>query len=122
MSIKIKSGSTEEFFSRGKAIAKDLDAGKPVKGGVTLTFEKADDMARMLTVARIRLVKAIRENPGTYKTIARAVHRQPAAVAKDIQLLKNAGIVRVYKVKNPKHGYMNFVEPVSEEVRLEAVI
>jgi hypothetical protein len=43
-------------------------------------------------------------------------------VAKDILLLKNAGIVRVYKVKNPKHGNMNFVEPVSKEVRLEAVI
>jgi len=56
-------------------------------------------MARMLTVSRIRLVKAIRENPGTYKTIASAVHRRPAAVAKDILPLKNAGIVRVYKVK-----------------------
>ena len=122
MSIKIKTGTAEEFFSRGKAIAKDIDAGKPIEGGVTLSFEKADDMARMLTVARIRLVKAIRENPGTYKSIARAVHRRPAAVAKDILLLKNAGIVRVYKVKNPKHGNMNFVEPVSKEVRLEAVI
>ena len=101
MSIKIKTGTTEEFFSRGRVIAKDIGAGKSIKGEVILTFEKADDMARMLTVARIRLVKAIRENPGTYKTIARAVHRRPAAVAKDILLLKKYQLnkIKIYQHK-----------------------
>jgi predicted transcriptional regulator len=122
MNITVKTGTLDDFFARGRAIARDLDAGKKIKGRVTLTFEKADDMVRMLTAARIRLVQAIRENPGTYKTIARAVHRRPAAVAKDILVLKKAGIVRVYKVKNPNHGTMNYVEPVSKEVKLEAVI
>ena len=109
MSVNIKTGTTEEFFLRGKAIAKNLDAGKPVEGGVTLTFEKADDMARMLTVARIRLVKAIRENPGTYKSIARAVHRRPAAVAKDILLLKNAGIVPLSLGYKQSHYLLRFI-------------
>ncbi len=122
MSITVKTGTTEEFFTRGRAIAKHIDAAKPVKGRVTLTFENADDLAQVLTVTRIRLVKAIRENPGTYKSIARMVHRRPEAVAKDIQVLQGVGIVHVYKVKNPSHGTMNYVEPVGKEVKLQAVI
>ena len=122
MRITVKTGSTDDFFTRGKEIAKDLDAGKPIKGRVTLTFEKADDLAQILTIPRIRLVQAIRENPGTYKSIARIVRRRPEAVAKDVHVLKKAGIVRVYKIKNPRHGTMNFVEPVGKAVKLEAVI
>lgn len=122
MSITIKTGTADEFFSRARATAKVLDAGKSVKGGVTISFEKPEEMLRFLSERRLKLLRAVRNRPGSIKELASSVHRKPDAVAKDLRLLNEAGLIVIRKVPNAKHGTMNYIEPVSDEVRLEAVV
>lgn len=119
---ELKSSTIKEFFHRARATAEALDEGKPIKAGITITFEDPEDFARFMSRERLRIVRFIREHPGSVKEIARGVRRKPDAVAKDISILHKAGLVRVCKVKNPRHGLMNYVEPVADRVTLETVI
>ncbi len=122
MSITIKTSTTIDFFRRARATAKALDAGKQITGGITISFAKPEEMLRFMTERRIRLLRAVRKHPGSIKDLASSVHRKPDAVAKDLRLLKEAGLVMIRKVPNSKHGTMNFIEPVGDEVKLEAVV
>ena len=119
---EIKSGTIKGFLRRARAAARALDAGEPLEAGITITFENPDDFARFVSRERLRIVRFVRKNPGSVKEIARGVRRTPEAVAKDIRILREAGLVRVRKIKNPKHGIMNYIEPIADSVRLETVI
>jgi len=44
MSITIKTSTTKDFFRRARATAKALDAGKPIAGGITISFAKPEEM------------------------------------------------------------------------------
>jgi len=122
MSIMIKTGTATEFFRRAGAAAKALDEGKPVKDGITISFERPEEMLRFMSARRLRLLRAVRKQPGSIKELALSVHRKPDAVAKDLRLLSDAGLVMIRKIPNTKHGTMNYVEPVGDEVKLEAVV
>ena len=51
-----KIGTTEEYFARGREIARQIDAGEPLTPEFTLTFEDAADMFAVMTPARVEQI------------------------------------------------------------------
>ncbi len=122
MCITVTNATADEFFRRGLKLAKAVDAGERIEPSITISFESADEFALLLSEKRTRLVTVVRDNPGTVNEIAARVHRSRDAVAKDIYVLTNAGILKIFKIMNPKHGEMNIIKPATKKVRLVAEI
>ena len=117
----IGTATADEFFKRGREMAKALDAGRPVASALRITFERPEDLARFLSPKRLELFRAVRERAGTIGDFSLRLTRSRGSLSKDLRLLEAAGLVTMTKVENPRHGRMKLIEPVSRgEVLLEA--
>ncbi len=65
MKRTIKVANTEEFFKRGKSIAKLADQGKPIPRERIIAFEDPEDLARLITTAKLVLFREVKECPGS---------------------------------------------------------
>lgn len=70
MKTVIKTGSVEDFFKRGRATARLADHGKAIPAERVIAYEDPEDLARILTAAKIALFRAIKERPGSITDIA----------------------------------------------------
>lgn len=102
MHIKIE--STHEFFSRGKAIASLADKGLLKKESKIVSFEHAEDLAKVVSAAKIDLFRTIRLKSGSISEIAQRLKRDRSAVKRDIDVLQSIGLVELHTLKNAGHG------------------
>lgn len=111
------------FFERGKVLAKLADAGKPIPRKHIINFESAEELLAILTKARRELMALLRKGDASVTEITHTLHRDRAAVAKDIKLLEQYGLVKVNKETNPGHGHHTIVHAISKRpIQLTAVI
>lgn len=123
--FSVKTESREDFFSRGKHLAKLLDKGESFASQRIISFEDPKDLVKFLTMTRLALVAAIRKKPDSISRLAHKLHRSRSAIDKDIQLLETIGIVESEYVINPGHGRHRIIKVAdSRPIRLcvEAVI
>ena len=78
----------EIFFSRMRANARRLDRGEPLTPAVTLSFEDPSDLLKVLTPARLRLLRQVRAKAMALSALAAALSRDHSAVRKDVALLE----------------------------------
>lgn len=121
MKTVIRTGSVEGFFKRGREVARLADQGKPLPAERVIAYEDPEDLARLVTVAKIALFRAIKEGPGSITEIAARVNRDRSAVKRDIDDLELAGLVCVEEKTHPGHGRLKEVRATAERVVLEAV-
>src|SRR5690348_3922204 len=100
----VKTESIDDFFARGKRIAKQLDQNKSIASERIISFEDPKDLIKFLTEAKLMLLAAIRKKPDSISSLAHKLHRSRSAIDKDIQLLESVGIVESEYVINPGHG------------------
>ena len=122
MKTIIKTGSVEGFFKRGRAIARLADQGKPITAERVISYENPEELARILTTAKIALFRAIKKQPGSITDIAARVNRDRSAVKRDIDDLEHAGLVWVEEKTHPGHGRLKEVRAAASKVVLEAVL
>lgn len=120
--FKIRTGPVDDFFKRGKAIAKKADAGEALKEEATLTFEDPDDVLELLTPARLKVFREVKDAPGSIQDVASRLHRHRAAVSRDIDQLQKAGLIKVSVIPSPGHGQKKWLEAAAKSFRLEALI
>jgi predicted transcriptional regulator len=89
---------------------------------ITLSFEKASDLVRVLSVERIRLLKAARQQPAGISELARRLKRDPRAVSRDVDLLEQFKLLKTSYEANLGHGRRRIVEPLAAKLRLVAII
>jgi predicted transcriptional regulator len=118
----IKRGNVEGFFKRGREIAKLVDQVQPTPAERTIAYEDPEDLARILTTAKIALFRAIKAHPGSITDIAARLKRDRSAVKRDIDDLEHAGLVSVEERPHPGHGRFTEVRAAADRVVLEAVI
>jgi len=121
MKTVIRTDSVEGFFKRGRELARLADQGKPLPAERVIAYEDPEDLARLVTVAKIALFRAIKERPGSITEIAARVNRDRSAVKRDIDDLEMAGLVYVEEKTHPGHGRLKEVRATAERVVLEAV-
>ena len=118
----VRVGTAREFFERGRRYAKRVRAGGRLPESRLITFEDPADMMRILSPAKLRLLRAVKAHPGSIGSLASRLGRDRSAVTREVAQLQRFGLVRVAEAVLPGHGRMKKVSAVAGEIRLEAFI
>lgn len=118
MRTTIKIASPDEFFKKGKEIARLADQGKPIQPERIIAFENPEDLARIITTAKLILLREVKACPGSITNLSQRLHRDRSAVKRDIDELEKIGLVDVEEKPFPGHGRIKEVRAVSEQVLL----
>ncbi len=118
MKTIVKVGGPDEFFKHGREIAKLADQGKSIPCERVISFENPDDMAKLITSAKLSLFREIRLHPGSIQEISDRLHRDRSAVRRDIIDLEKAGLLEIEDIPFPGHGRKKEVRAIAEQVLL----
>jgi predicted transcriptional regulator len=121
MKTVIRTGNVEDLFKRGREVARLADQGKRIPAERIIAYEDPEELARILTTAKIALFRAIKEQSGSITDIATRLKRDRSAVKRDIDDLEQAGLVSVEEKLHPGHGRLKEVRVAADRVVLEAV-
>lgn len=120
--IILKAGTEQDFFRRGKTLARLADAGKLLPQERTVSFEDPAELLRLLTVSRLDVFRSVKDAPGSITVIAGRLHRDRSAVKRDVDQLAQAGLVTIETKILPGHGHMKEVRAAATRFRLEATV
>jgi len=120
--ITLKAGTEQDFFRRGKTLARLADAGKQLPEERTVSFEDPGELLRLLTVSRLDVFRSVKDEPGSITVIAGRLHRDRSAVKRDVDQLAQAGLVTIETKVLPGHGHMKEVRAAATSFRLEAMV
>ncbi|MEJ1958419.1 MAG: HTH domain-containing protein, partial [Nitrosomonadales bacterium] len=118
MKTIIKVANTDEFFKRGKELAKIADQAKRIPREQVISFEDPEDLARLITTAKLVLFREVKECFGSITELSQRLHRDRSAVKRDIDELERFGLVEVEDMPFPGHGRKKEVRAVAEQVLL----
>ncbi|QXP85665.1 HTH domain-containing protein [Methylococcus sp. Mc7] len=118
--LTIKTATEDDFFKRGRTLARFADNAEALPEEYVISFEDPADVLKLLSTARLALLKAIKEQPGSINALAKRLHRDRSAVKRDTDVLEKAGIVTVESKVLPGHGRMKEVRVSAQKLRLEA--
>lgn len=120
--LTIKTGREEDFFKRGRKLAKLADRGEQLPDERIVSFEDPADLMRLITSARLALFRAVKEMPGSITQISERLHRDRSAVKRDIDELECAGLVTIAEKVLPGHGRMKEVRATANRFSLQAEV
>ena len=120
MKLTITTGTEEDFFKRGKAVARKLDKGESIKPECILTFEEPQELLELITAGKMNIFKAVKAEPGSIAEIARRLHRDRSAVKRDVDKLADAGLVSVEVKPFHGHGRMKIISAAADTFQLTA--
>lgn len=120
--LTIKTGTEEDFFKRGRELAKAADRGDRLPDERTISFEDPADVMKLITAARLALFRAVKEMPGSITEISERLHRDRSAVKRDVDALERAGLVTIANKVLPGHGRMKEVRATANRFSLLAEI
>ena len=120
--VTLKAGSAQDFFRRGKALARLADTAQPLPEERTVSFEDPADLLRLLTASRLDVFRSVKAEPGSITVIAGRLHRDRSAVKRDVDQLARVGLVTIETKTLPGHGLMKEIRAAAGVFRLEAMV
>ncbi|OIP15558.1 MAG: MarR family transcriptional regulator [Comamonadaceae bacterium CG_4_9_14_3_um_filter_60_33] len=120
--ITLKSGNEQEFFRRGRVLARLADAGQPLPEERTVSFEDPADLLRLLTASRLDVFRSVKGEPGSITVISGRLGRDRSAVKRDVDQLAQVGLVTIETKTLPGHGQMKEIRASASSFRLEALV
>lgn len=120
--LTVKTGTEQDFFKRGRQVARAADRGERLPDERIISFEDPADVMKLITAARLALFRAVKEMPGSITEISERLHRDRSAVKRDVDELERAGLVMVAEKVLPGHGRMKEVRATADRFSLQAEI
>lgn len=120
--VTLKAGNEQDFFRRGKVLARLADAGQPMPEERTVSFEDPADLLRLLTASRLEVFRSVKSEPGSITVIAGRLQRDRSAVKRDVDQLAQVGLVTIETKPLPGHGHMKEIRAAAGVFRLEATV
>jgi predicted transcriptional regulator len=120
--VTLKAGNEQDFFGRGKVLARLADAGQPMPEERTVSFEDPADLLRLLTASRLEVFRSVKGEPGSITGIAGRLQRDRSAVKRDVDQLAQVGLVTIETKPLPGHGHMKEIRAAAGVFRLEATV
>ena len=118
--VTLKAGNEQDFFRRGKVLARFADVGQPMPEERTVSFEDPADLLRLLTASRLEVFRSVKGEPGSITVIAGRLQRDRSAVKRDVDQLAQVGLVTIEIKPLPGHGHMKEIRAAAGIFRLEA--
>ncbi len=99
--IKISIKSDKELFEEIKKVTEKIESGEKVKKHDGISFDSLETMRKILTDARIKILKTIKKaNPGSIYELAKMLHRDTKNTFDDVKFLSDMGLIELKKTKN----------------------
>jgi len=89
--VSVTGDGVKGFFDRVREHARKLDRGEELAPEITVSFENASDMMRVLSAQRIRLLRVARKKATPVSELAVRLKRDTRAVGRDVDLLERFG-------------------------------
>lgn len=77
---------------------------------------------KLITAARLALLRAVKEMPGSITEISVRLHRHRSAVKRDVDEPERASLVAVAEKMLPGHGRMKEVRAAAQRFSLQAEV
>jgi predicted transcriptional regulator len=122
MKVRISNDGVKGFFGRAREHARKLDRSEDLAREITISFENASDMMRILSPQRVRVLRVARQGAAPVSSLASGLNRDTRAVSRDVDLLEQFGLLRTWYEANPGHGKRRIVEPCAEKFQLVATV
>jgi predicted transcriptional regulator len=98
--MKVGIRSEKELFDEVQAIWRKVEKGEKVKKHEAVYFESLEAMRKVFTEERLRIVKTIKkEHPSSIYELAKILGRDVKNTFDDVQILAQAGLVELRKIK-----------------------
>ena len=98
--ITIRIKGLEDILAEAKNVMKKLARGKKVDKHEGISFDSIDDMRKILTEERLKILKTIKkEHPGSIYELAKFLGRDKKNTFDDVQLLAEMGLIELQKAK-----------------------
>lgn len=99
--IEIKIMSDDAYGDHLDQLFEDLKTGKALERN-SIVARTPEDVAKILTSERIRLLQVIREKkPGSISELARLLNRSQSNVSNDVKYLEGIGLLEFEEKKGP---------------------
>lgn len=99
--IKVGIKSKKELFREVREIWGKLEKGEKVKKHEAVYFESLDAMRKVLTGERLRILRVIKKRePSSIYELAQILGRDVKNTFDDVQLLAQAGLVELKKMRD----------------------
>jgi predicted transcriptional regulator len=122
MKTKIFSDGFEGHVRRSLDRAKRRERGERLESQRTITFADPIHMLECLTAERIRLCQVARKKRLSISALAEELGRNRGSVTRDVNKLKQHGLIRLREEVNPGHGVVQIVEPVAQKFDLRSAV
>jgi len=120
--VRVSNDGVKGFFSRAREHARKLDRGEALAPEMTVSFEDANDMMRVLSPQRVRVLRVARRGATPVSALASGLNRDTRAVSRDVDLLEQFGLLRTRYEANPGHGKCRIVESCAAKYQLVATV
>jgi predicted transcriptional regulator len=122
MKTKIFADGFEGHVSRSLARAARRENGERLEAERIITFADPLHMMQCLTAERVRLCQVIRKKRLSISALAEELGRNRGSVTRDVNKLKQFGLVRLREQVNPGHGVVQIVEPVAAKFDMRVAL
>lgn len=122
MKTKIFSDGFEGHVRRSLCRAKRREKGERLESQRSITFADPIHMLECLTAERIRLCQVARKKRLSISALAEELGRNRGSVTRDVNKLKQHGLIRLREEVNPGHGVVQIVEPVAQKFDLRSAV
>ena len=99
--LKIAIKTDKELFNEVKDVWKKAERGEKVKKHEGISFESIEEMRKVLTGERLKILKTIKKaHPSSIYELAKLLKRDIKNTFDDVQFLAQAGLIELKKVKD----------------------
>jgi predicted transcriptional regulator len=122
MKTKIFSDGFEGHVERSLSRLEKMERGERLESQRIITFADPLHMLECLTAQRIRLCQVARKKRLSISALAEELGRNRGSVTRDVNKLRQLGLIRLREEVNPGHGVVQIVEPVAQKFELRAAV
>jgi len=120
MKTKIFTDGFEGHVRRSLDRARRREAGERLEPEKIITFGDPMMMFELMTVQRLRLFQTARKKKLSISALAVELGRNRGSVTRDVNKLKQFGLIRLREEVNRGHGIVQIVEPVAKKIEMRA--
>ena len=122
MKTKVFHDGFEGHKRRSLERAAKLEKGERLEAEKIVTFADPLDMIECLTAQRVRICLVTRKKRLSISSLAEELGRNRGSVTRDVNKLKEFGLLRLREQVNPGHGVVQIVEPVAQKVEMRIAL